>query len=257
MAYHLRTVAGGKAIALALLAGGAMAWHFGVHCRVLFDEAGIAVGAWEYGAERPCREVTGMLGLAGLLLLLMLIGSTAQLTPNLLRCGFLSLLHTRSFGRIAMILPAFLVQWVVLASGVGSMYLVIGAAWGILQGTWTPWLPGLAAAYAVEAGGIASLLLFFGLIARRRAVSALLTILVGIVVPSVVQTLITLSDEGSLIRECATLCFVLIPRTLFASHAVIEGMAGRASSGDALVQIPMATLIWVVLSVVVFVRRDC
>jgi hypothetical protein len=254
--YQIRSAIAGRVMILTLLVASGMVWHFGLKCHLLFNDAGIAIGAWEYGAEKPCREFTETLSFSGLVIFLLMIGATSHLTPNVFRRGFLDLLHARPVGRPMMLASAFIVQWGVMAGSVGVVYLAIGFLWGGFRGTWTPWLPELAGAFTVEAAGIAALMLFFGVVTRRPALTTVLTVFVGLALPAFLDKVIGATEPGSLLRDCGRACFAVIPQTLFASQAVAQGMTGQSASYEALGQIPIASAFWVFLSNFIFMKKD-
>jgi hypothetical protein len=254
--YHLRSSLAGKVLFVAVLLSLAAVSHFGFYCQLVFDEAGKVTGGREYGAERPYQEVTETLTFAGLLLLLLMIGATAHLVPNLLRKGFLDSLHARPVTRRVMLLSAYLAQWIVIAAMTGGIFLCITLVWGVEQGLWIRWLPLLAGTFAVEAAGVAAMMLLFGVLTEGRAATSTLTILVGVVVPALLDKVGRSTDPGSLASGVATAGLAVIPRTLLLSNEISLGMSGHAVSYVSLGQIIISSALWVLVAISIFVRRD-
>jgi hypothetical protein len=254
--YHVRSAIAGKVALIGLLIGAAAVWHFGINCQLTFNEAGCVSGAREYGADRPYREVTETLTFAGFLLMLVMIGATGHLTPNLLRKGFLDSLHARPISRPAMLISTYLVQWAIMAATAGGLYLGIGLAWGLHGGVWTHWLPVLAATIAVESAGAAAVMLFLGVLTERSGATTALTILIGVIGPAVLDKMLRSTDPESAMSILATAGLAVLPRTLLMSHEVSLGMSGHEVSYVGVGQILMTSTVWVLLATSLFVRRD-
>lgn len=233
-------------------------WRLAFRTELRFSE-GMPAEIRIHGEAADIIELRGSLTVWPWFILLVAAGGVSTLLPRMMQRGRIELILSKPLTRGKILLAAFLVSAGMLAANFGLLFFFVWLAWGIGQGLWTGVLLLGVAAWALSGCAVAVVGLLFGTITGKGSLTAVLTILCGVVLPSLLEgrdkVFYPVSGHPAF-RWIIDALYMILPRTSECPFTVGKAIAGIPFTAEPFVATALSTIAVFGVSLVLFQKKS-